>query len=106
MRTRTYRNQTVYINKELNTAMEADNVVDKYMVCVKTKDVILGHLFHGKNGRFTKMTFYFLRADKYAECKVMITGKEVNLGDGEGMHQVLCLLKISGEKNMLQILCM
>ena len=86
--------------------MEADNVVDKYMVCVKTKDVILGHLFHGKNGRFTKMTFYFLRADKYTECKVMITGKEVNLGDGEGMHQVLCLLKISGEKDMLQILCM
>ena len=64
--------------------MEADNVVDQYTVCVKTNDVIVGHLSHGKNGRFTKMTFYFLRADKYAECKVMITGKEVNLGDGEG----------------------
>ena len=48
--------------------------------------------------------FYFHRADRYAQCKVIITDKEVNLGDGEGM-QVPCLLKISGTKNMLQILC-
>ena len=48
--------------------------------------------------------FYFLRAYRYAECKVIITDKEFNLGDGEGM-QVPCLLKISGTKNMLQILC-
>ena len=50
------------------------------------------------------MIFYFLRADKYAECKVIITEKEVNLGDDEGMP-VPCLLRISGTKNMLQILC-
>ena len=50
------------------------------------------------------MIFYFLRADRYTECKVIITDKEVNLGDGEGM-QVPCLLKISRTKNMLQILC-
>ena len=48
--------------------------------------------------------FYFLKAYRYAECKVIITDKEFNLGDGEGM-QVPCLLKISGTKNMLQILC-
>ena len=48
--------------------------------------------------------FYFLRADRYAVCKVIITGKEVNLGDGKRM-QVSCLLKISGTKNMLQIFC-
>ena len=53
-----------------------------------------------KDGRFAKK-LYFLRADRYAECKVIITGKEVNLGDGEGM-QVPSLLKISGTKNMLQ----
>ena len=50
------------------------------------------------------MIFYFLRANRSAECKVVITGKEFNLGDGEAM-QVPCLLKISGTKNMLQILC-
>ena len=49
------------------------------------------------------MLFQFLRAEKYAECKVIITGKEVNLGDGE-RKQVSCLLKISGTKIMLQIL--
>ena len=50
------------------------------------------------------MIFYFLRADRYAERKVLITGKEVNIGDGEGM-QVPSLLKLSGTKNMLKILC-
>ena len=48
--------------------------------------------------------FHFVRADKDAEYKVIITGKEVNLSNGEGM-QVPCLLPISGTKNMLQLLC-
>ena len=93
-----------FINKELTTAMEPDNVVDKYAVCVKKKNVIVGHLPLGKDGRFAKMICCFLRANRYAEWKVIITGKEVNLGDGKGM-QVPYLLKISGTKNMLQILC-
>ena len=84
--------------------MKPDNEVDKYAVCAKRNDAIVGHLPHGKNGRFAKMIFYFLRADKYAECKVIITGKELNLGDGKGM-QVPCLLKIYGTKNVLKILC-
>ena len=71
---------------------------------VKKNNVIIGHLSLGKDGRFAKMIFYFLRANRSAECKVVITVKEFNLGDGEAM-QVLCLLKISGTKNMLQILC-
>ena len=91
------------INKELTTAMEPDKAFDMYAVCVKKNNVIVGHLPLGKDGRFAKMIFYFLRADKYAECKVIITSKKVNLGDGNGM-QVPCLLKISGTKNMLQIL--
>ena len=84
--------------------MEPDNVVDKYAVCVKKNNVIVGHLPLGKDVRFVKMILYFLRADRYAECKVIITGKEVNLGDGEGL-QAPCLLEISGMKNMLQMLC-
>ena len=93
-----------FINEELTTAMEPDNVVDKHAVCVKKNSVIVGHLPLDKDGRFAKMIFYFLREDRYAECKVIITGKEVNLGVGERM-QVPRLLKISGAKNMLQILC-
>ena len=50
------------------------------------------------------LKWYFLRTDECAECKVIITGKEVKLDDGEAI-QVPCLLKISGTKYMLQILC-
>ena len=50
------------------------------------------------------MLFYFLRGEKYAEYKVMITGKEVNLSNYERM-QVSCFSKIPEAKNMLQILC-
>ena len=63
-----------FINEELTTAVEPDNVVDKYAVCVKKNNVIVGHLPLGKNERFAKMIFYFLRANRYAECKVIITG--------------------------------
>ena len=61
-----------FINEDLATALEPDNVV---VVCVKKKNAIVGHLPLGKDGRFAKMLFYFLRADRYAECKVKITGK-------------------------------
>ena len=90
-------------NGRLTTAMEKDKFVDKYTVCVKKNDVIVGHLPHDKNGRFAKMMFYFLRGEKYAEYKVMITGKEVNLGN-YGRMQVSCFWKISEAKNTLQIL--
>ena len=44
-----------FTNEELTTAMEPDNVVDKYAVCVKKNDVIVRHLPHCNNGRFAKM---------------------------------------------------
>ena len=71
------------INEQLTTELEPDNVVDKYAVCIKNNNVIVGHLRLGKKGRFEKTILYFLRADSYAECIIMITDKEVNLGDGE-----------------------
>ena len=39
----------------------------------------------GKNGKFAKTSFYFLRADPYALRQVKIKGQPVNLGDGDGM---------------------
>ena len=92
------------VNEELETEMEPDNVMDKYAVCVKKNASIVGHLSLGKNGKFAMMIFYFLRADQDAECKVVITGKEVNLGDGDGM-QVHCKLKISGPRKVVEIIC-
>ena len=56
-----------FINERLTTAMEPDNFLDKYAVCVKKNNVIVGHLLLGKDGRFAKMIFYFLRAKRYAE---------------------------------------
>ena len=73
------------MNEELETEMELVNVMDKYAVCVKKDTSIVGHLPLGKNGKFAKMIFCFLRADQDAGCKVVIAGKEVNLGDGGGM---------------------
>ena len=46
--------------------MEPDDFLDKYAVCVKKNNVIVGHLLLGKDGRFAKI-FYFLRAKRYAE---------------------------------------
>ena len=42
---------------------------------LKRNDVIVEYLLHGKNGRFAKMIFYFLRAGIYAECKVKLEKK-------------------------------
>ena len=41
-------------------------------------------LFTTECGRFAKTVFYFLRADAYSSYTVIIKGKAVNLGDGEG----------------------
>ena len=74
------------VNEQWETEIEPDNVMDKYAVWVKKNTSIVGHLTLGKNGKFAKMIFYFLRADQDAECKVVITGKEVNLSNGDGMQ--------------------
>ena len=57
----------------------------------------------GENGKFAKTIFYFLCADPYGKCKITVTGKAVNLGDGNGM-QVPCILQLSGQKSMVEIL--
>ena len=65
--------------------------MDKYTVCVKKENEIVGHLPLGKDGKFAKTVFYFLRADEYVSCNVLIKRKSVNLGDGGGM-QFSCTL--------------
>ena len=70
----------------------------------KTKNhKIVGHLPLGRNGKFAKTVFYFLRADEYGLCSVLVKGKPVNLGDGDGM-QVPCTLNFSGQKKFIDIL--
>ena len=61
---------------------ELHNPEEKHAICVKKENEIIGHLPLGRSGKFAKTTFYFLRTEKLSSCKVIITGKPVNLGDG------------------------
>ena len=91
-------------NEVPQAVMEPENPVDKYAVCVKREgDQVVGHLQKGKNGRFAKTVFYFLRANPQNTCTVTVHGKAVNLGDGDGM-QVPCKLYFSGEEKFTRIL--
>ena len=77
---------------------EPTNPVDKYAFCVIHGKQIVGHLEKGKNRRFAKTIFYFLRADPArSKCTVTVKGKAVNLGYGDGM-QVPCRLKLEGDR--------
>ena len=94
---------TPFLQEELCGEMEPANPVDKYAVAVKKNNVVVGHLPLGCSGKFAKTIFYFLRADEWSECKVIVTGKPVNRGVGDGM-QVPCLLKFHGQKSFISIL--
>ena len=94
---------TPFLQEELCGEMEPVNPVDKYAVAVKKNNVTVGHLPLGCSGKFGKTIFYLLRADEWNECKVIVTGKPVNRGDGDGM-QVPYLLKFHGEKSLIGML--
>ena len=87
------------IGEILSTEREPGNLVCKCVVYVKEKNEIVGYLPLGKDGKFAKTAFYFLRADDYGSCNVLIKGKPVNLGDGDGM-QVLCSLNFVGRNEV------
>ena len=96
---------TPFLQEELCGEMEPANPVDKYAVAVKKNNVAEGHLPLGCSGKFAKTIFYFLRADEWSDCKVIVTGKPVNCGDGDGM-QLLCLLKFHGDGDGMQVPCL
>ena len=60
---------------------------------------MVGHLPLGISGKFSKTIFYCTRADELNSSKIVITGKSVNFGDGDGM-QVTCKLLFCGVKKM------
>ena len=97
------KNWTPFLQEELCGEMEPAKPVDKYAVAVKKNNVVVGYLPLGCSGKFAKTIFYFLRADEWSECKVIVTGKPVNRGDGDGM-QVPCLLKFHRQKSLIGLL--
>ena len=91
------------IGDVLKTEREPRNPVDKYAVAVmQKKNLVVGHLKKGTTGKFAKLISYFLKNDR-SLCDVIIKGKHVNLGDGEGM-QVPCELLITGYELHIEIL--
>ena len=57
----------------------------------------------GKSGRLAKTILYFLRAGKKNNCTVVVTDKEVNPGDGEGMEVPSCTLHFKGHQKFIEI---
>ena len=78
--------------------MEPANPINKYAVTVKKNNVVVGHLRLRCWDKFAKTIFYF----EWSECKVIVTGKPVYRGDGDGM-KVPCLLKFHGQKSIIGI---
>ena len=94
---------TTISNEVLQICREPENPTNKYAACVLKDGKVIGHLKKGSNRRFAKTIFYFLRSDTYAKCCVKITGKLVNLADGEGM-QVPCMLELEGQGRYIDVL--
>ena len=79
----------------LKARPEPENEYDKYAVAIERCGDVVGHLSKGKSACFTKTVSYFLRPSNENCCWVELTGKRVNLGDGEGL-QIPCILHFSG----------
>ena len=82
--------------RTIRRLMEPDNRRDKFAVCVKINEKIVGHLMKGTSGKFVKTIFYLLCSDAYSSASAKVTDKRCNLWDGEGM-QLLCKLNLSGQ---------
>ena len=76
---------TPTLQEQVYGEIEPHNAVDKYAAAVKKDEKVVGHLPLGENGKFAKTIFYFLHADSYGKCNITVTGKTVNLCDGDGM---------------------
>ena len=96
------KNWTPSIGDEPQGFMEPTNKLDKYAVAVKGIDGdVIGHLPLGKSGKFPKTVFYYLKSDKNHHCKITVTGKATNAGDGLGMKVPCQLFFLAEEKFMI-----
>ena len=77
--------------------------MEKFALCVKINEKIVGHLKKGTSRRFANTIFYFLCSDAYSSAWTKITGKRCNFGDGEGM-QIPCKLSLFGQPKFVSLL--
>ena len=98
------KNWTPSTGDELQGFMEPRNKLDKYAIAAKGKDRdVIGHLSLSKSGKFAKTVFYFWKSDKTHHCKITLTGKATNAGNGLGM-KVPCQLFFLAQENLIIIL--
>ena len=90
-----YKSVWTATQEQVYGEIEPHNPIDKYAVAVKKNEKVVGHLPLGENGKFTKTIFY--------KCNKTVSGKAVNLVDGDGI-QMPCILHLSGQKSMMEIL--
>ena len=88
--------------EQLDVLMEPDNRMDKFTICVKINEKIVGHLKKNTFWRFAKTILYFRHSDAYWNAWAKVTGKRCNLGDWEGM-QVPCKLSLSGQPKFVSL---
>ena len=94
---------TLMIGESLTTRPEPENEIDKYAVTVTKDAKVIGHLKKGETGRYVKTVFYFLRANPMNTANITVTGKRVNLGDGQGL-QIPCTILFPGEEKYIEVL--
>ena len=82
-------------NTLFKARLEPGNEFDKFSVAVEKFDIVVGNLSKEKTGRFAKTITFFLRGSNENSCKVEVTGKRVNSGDGKGL-QIPCKLHLAG----------
>ena len=80
----------------LKARPEPENEYDKYVVAVERCGNVVGHLSKGRSAHFAKTVSYFLRESNENCCRVEVTDKRVNLGNGEGL-QIPCIIYFSGK---------
>ena len=97
------KNWTPSIGDELHGFTEPANKLDKYAAPVKDKRDVIGHLPHGKSRKFANTVFYFLKSDENHHCKITVTGKGTNAGDGRGMKVPCQLFFLVEEKFIITL---
>ena len=97
--------RTSFAERKLDTAMQPNNVKDKYDVAIfqEGKKKVIGHLPLAKFGKFSKTVFHFLKTAKENRCQIIVHGKAVNQNDGMGM-KALSRLLIRAEEKFIDIL--
>ena len=82
--------------KFLKTWLEPENEFYKFAVATEKSDVVDGHLWKRKTSRFAKTISFLLCGSNENPCKVEVTRKRVNPGDGERL-EIPCKLYFTGD---------